>query len=219
MVSYSSYKEGDQGNNMKHLFDVKGYFYEYNDIPLRKYLNIRNKGDASDKPDLMVIMMNPGSSQPVNGNDNNQLETHAIPDPTQDQIMKVMMNCNFNYARILNLSDLREPDSNIFYSKIKELNSNNIPHSIFDDDRVQEFNDLFEYGIPVIFAWGVNKKLKNLAEQAIYRVGECSPIGILKDESTWAYYHPLPPNYNHQTRWVETITSQLQQDYISVSPL
>jgi hypothetical protein len=31
--------------------------------------------------------------------------------------MKVMLNCNLQYARVLNLSDLREAKSSIFYEK------------------------------------------------------------------------------------------------------
>jgi hypothetical protein len=40
--------------------------------------------------------------------ENNTKESLAIPDNTQSQIMKVMLNCNLQYARVLNLSDLRE---------------------------------------------------------------------------------------------------------------
>jgi hypothetical protein len=68
----------------------------------------------------MVIMMNPGSSKPHRWYENNTKESLAIPDNTQSQIMKVQ-NCNLQYARVLNLSDLREAKSSIFYDKIIEL--------------------------------------------------------------------------------------------------
>jgi len=34
--------------------------------------------------------MNPGSSKPKDGNENSQIAIAAIPDKTQDQIMRIM---------------------------------------------------------------------------------------------------------------------------------
>ncbi len=67
----------------------------------------------------MVVMMNPGSSYPLNGIDNNFLPSEAQPDITQKQIMRVMDAVGFDYARILNLSDLRTPDSGELYRFLK----------------------------------------------------------------------------------------------------
>lgn len=50
--------------------------------------------------------MNPELSNPKSGIKN--IETITLPDNTQKQIMNIMKNCNFEYARILNLSDLKE---------------------------------------------------------------------------------------------------------------
>jgi len=193
---------------MKTNFEINGLFYENKNLLCRKYLDIRRNGTITDKPDLMVVMMNPGSSRPEDGNEKNTIASKAVPDKTQDQIMKVMNNCNFNYARILNLSDLREAKSKVFYSKLEELKK--IPHSIFNDDRINDFERLFIKGIPVIFAWGVNKKLEALAIKAIERINEPRPFGLLKEGTTSAYYHPLPQNYHEQERWCEEISKMLK---------
>jgi hypothetical protein len=196
---------------MRDQFEITGFFYEINGFKFRKYLNIIKISSTRIKPDMMVVMMNPGSSRPVDGIDNNITESIAVPDNTQDQIMRVMLNCNFEFARILNLSDLREPKSNTFYSKIDELKENGIPHSIFDDKRENDFNDCFVSDIPIICAWGVNKKLMELAKSAINKTGKQKPIGIKKEGTKYAYYHPLPRINEKQKEWVKKIT-QLVND-------
>ncbi len=196
---------------MRENFKITGLFYTKNGYKFRKFLNILKNNSDKIKPDLMVIMMNPGSSKPLNGNENCNVETKAIPDRTQDQIMKVMENCKFDFARILNLSDLREPKSSIFYGKIEELKINKISHSVFDKKRNSDYEELFVRNIPVIFAWGVNEKLSELAITAIKQIGETQPIGLKKNGFEYAYYHPLPQNYLKQTEWVEKISKMIKK--------
>ena len=194
---------------MRTRFQVSGLFYQENGYKFRKFLNIVKYGSDKIKPDLMVVMMNPGSSKPKDGNENSKFETRAIPDNTQDQIMRVMENCDFEFARILNLSDLREPRSSVFYKKIEQLEKQKLSHSIFDVKRKADYEALFEKGIPVIYAWGVNKKLSELARMASKRIGEIHPIGLNKKGVNYAYYHPLPQNYTKQKEWAEMITEMI----------
>jgi hypothetical protein len=53
--------------------------------------------------------------RPLDGIDNNTMESEAIQENTQLQVMRVMLNCNLQYARVLNFSDLREAKSYILY--------------------------------------------------------------------------------------------------------
>ncbi len=190
---------------MNSEFEVNGLFYDNQGELCRKYLDIKRCNSNTDTPDLMVVMMNPGSSKPEDGIDMNTVVSKAIPDPTQKQIMKVMNGCNskYNYSRIINLSDLRESNSTEFYKKLENLQ--NIPHSIFSDERIDDFNTLFIKDVPVIFAWGVNKKLEPLAKIAIQCIGASNPYGILKKGTDWAYYHPLPRNLDDQRKWCNDI--------------
>ncbi len=196
---------------MKIQFNITGLYYEELGFKFRKYLDIKKVDTDIRTPDVMVIMMNPGSSRPVDGIDNNTKESLAIPDRTQDQIMKVMLNSNLQYARVLNLSDLREAKSNIFYNKIIEMEDRGVSHSIFDENRQDDFNQLWVNNVPVIFGWGVNDYLKPLALKAMKACNASNPYGILKANSTWKYFHPLPPIYSRQQEWVKTITKQLNK--------
>lgn len=92
---------------MKNQFIITGFFYENHGFKFRKYLDIKIVNSGCENPDLMVVMMNPGSSRPIDGIEDNTKESLAIPDNTQNQIMKVMLNCNLQHARVLNLSDLK----------------------------------------------------------------------------------------------------------------
>ncbi len=195
---------------MKENFIITGLFYQVDNHKFRKYLNIKRKNIDIETPDLMVIMMNPGSSEPIDKNDYSGSETVTKPDPTQNQIMLVMNECGFNYARVFNLSDLKEPKCKIFYKKIPEFIAHNIPHSIFDSRRNEEFDNLFIRQIPIILAWGVNKKLNELAKKALDKIGIENTFGIKKTKTEFAYYHPLPPNNKKQKEWVEKITSQIK---------
>jgi hypothetical protein len=119
-----------------------------------------------------------------------------------------MNSCDFNYARILNLSDLRESKSKVFYSKLNEIDDDQ--HSIFSDKRINDFDALFVKNIPVIFAWGVNKKLESLANKAVERINESNPIGLLKQGTRVSYYHPLPQNCYEQEKWFQEISKMLK---------
>lgn len=187
-------------------------FYENQGYRFRKHLDIKKKGSDIQEPDILVFMMNPGSSKPIDGIENNTIESEAIPDRTQDQIMKVMIACKLQYARVLNLTDIREPKSNKMFLKLTEMDQKGISHSIFDPRRRKEFDTLFVENVPIIFAWGVSKNLQELAEQAIKTINIDNPIGLNKKWHDWAYYHPLPQVYNKQVEWVEKITKSLKNN-------
>ena len=190
---------------MGNEFEIYGHFYEISDLKCRKYLDIKRVESDLEQPDIMVVMMNPGSSYPLDGIDNNRKPSIACPDRTQNQIMAVMGN-NFNFARVLNLSDFRQPNSKEFYKFLKSDLGKSIPHSIFHPSRDKDFSNLFYPGVPVIYGWGVDPNLQGLAREAINRISEKNPIGIRKGETEWAYYHPLPRIRDKQIEWVTKVS-------------
>ena len=194
---------------MKNDFKLVGFFYKIGEYKCRKYLDIKLKSSKITNPDLMVIMMNPGSSYPLDELDDNSVPSIAEPDKTQEQIIKVMKNSSLEYARILNLSDLRTPNSKELYNFLKSKNSKSIPHTIFGENRAEDFNSLFIKGVPLIYGWGVNSALKELAKLAIKKTNHPSPIGLKKDNEEYSYYHPLPRVYSEQVEWVEKISQML----------
>lgn len=194
---------------MANKFEISGHFYELSGLKCRKYLNIKRVGSNLSQPDIMVVMMNPGSSYPLDGIDNNDAPSEAHPDRTQHQIMAVLNKTSFNFARVLNLSDVRQSSSKEFYKFINSSNANSIPHSIFHQARHEEFSNLFRQDVPVIYGWGVDPKLEVLARKAINRISEENPIGIGKNGIEWAYYHPLPRTHTKKVEWVSTVSSLL----------
>lgn len=194
---------------MSNIFEFKGLFYESNGYKLRKHLDIRRVGVEINEPDLIVVMMNPGSSYPLDGIDNNFMPSEAEPDNTQQQIIRVMNAVAFNYARILNLSDLRTSDSRELYRFLRSEESRTVEHSIFSPSRHADLAQLFVNGITVIFGWGVNQVLTPLAKQAIEALCISNPIGILKPNTKYSYYHPLPRVYAKQIEWVQHVTRQI----------
>lgn len=79
---------------MKNQFKITGLYYEIQGYKFRKYLDIKKVKSIRKTLDLTVIMMSPGSSRPIDGVDNNTIESEAVPDNTQSRIMEVMINCN-----------------------------------------------------------------------------------------------------------------------------
>ena len=63
-------------------------------------------------------------------------------------------------------------------------------------------------GFPVTYGCGFNNYLKPLALKAMKACNSSNPYGILKPNTNWAYYHPLPPIYNKQQEWVEKMSLQ-----------
>jgi len=196
--------------DLKNNFDVTALFYEIEGYKCRKYLDIKNIKSNLSQPDLMVVMMNPGSSYPIDKIDNNTVVTKTRPDNTQHQIMKVMNNCKLHYARVLNLSDIRTADSNQLYKLINSKKLNKINHSIFGKNRKYDFTTLYIKNCPTIYGWGVSPNLTKLAKLAIDSINHKNPVGLKKQDSESAYYHPLPRIHNKQLQWVEEITKQLK---------
>jgi hypothetical protein len=193
-------------------YEITGFYYQIGEYNFRKYLDIKFKCCKADSPDLMVIMMNPGSSAPLDSNDDGRVEINAKPDPTQTQIIRVMESLNFNYARILNLSDLRQPNSNVFYGQISSMNEDCINHSIFHESRLCDFKKLYIKGVPVLYAWGTNKKLNHLAKCALKATKLERSFGWRKPKFDFAYYHPLPRGYIKQIKWYESIIIEFNNE-------
>lgn len=202
-------------------YKISGHFYERtiggNTETLRSVLNIKLSNGNLDGPDLIVIMMNPGSSTPSSStelwDDWNLYEpkrmVEAKPDPTQKQIMAVMENCAFQYARILNISDIRTPKSNVFYEKLVQCKSD-FSHSLFSPERKEELaRELGDVSIPILAAWGLSYNLLPLSSLAHNSIQHRKVFG-LKDPTMPLFRHPYPPRRDWQKQWVEAITEQFK---------
>lgn len=203
-------------------YSCYGHFYELEragkKIPCRSSLLItREPMNAIHNVDLLVVMMNPGSSAPIEGKDlSEQLllskeHVPTKPDNTQSQIMKVMESQGYLTALVINLSDVREPKSSIFSRKLKQLSFASIgeKHSIFSDARNSELSNVLNAcaDTPVIFASGVNYKLRFLTQKALSKFDDDRVVGIKNNKEL--FYHPLPRAGKKQEQWVNKINSCL----------
>lgn len=205
----------------KEDFEVNAYFYNVDKLKFRRYLEIRRKGNDQIENDLSVIMMNPGSSKPKDVDEkisNDFLDKFVIahPDPTQYQIMEVMDNCNLNFAKIINLSDVRNGNSNSFYKMLNnDLKESN--HSIFDQRNNQFLVEYINPKSKFILGWGVNKQLNNLSSLALNEIRnsfgkDLKLFGLKHLNNINGYYHPLQRTKEKQIEWVKKISEQIN-DY------
>lgn len=197
---------------LKTVFDVFGHFYDLEIsgtvFKCRSLLDIKRK-DLNDDiiiPDIAVIMMNPGSSKPLDQNyipKTYSLQSYgrikkkeiipARPDNAQYQIMRLMLFNNWNFVRVLNLSDLRNGNSGDFqidFLNAGKLNKSN-PHCITHKVRKKELlNSIRSESNKIIAAWGSIDVLKESAESILKQKPEI--IGIINGSlPNFRYASPL----------------------------
>jgi hypothetical protein len=189
-------------------YDYEGIFYINKDgVRCRSILDIKHQTRAGLGPDLMVVMMNPGGSYPVMVADENAKKfVRTEPDNTQRQIVRLMESRGYTYARVLNLSDIREKHSQELYRKLKDIN---FKHSIFDPSRRECLEKYFIHNVPIVVAWGVKPMLKQLIALAVnflpkHLIGRCKKGNY--------YYHPLPLRPQKDItpeKWLEIVSAHL----------
>jgi hypothetical protein len=158
----------------------------------------------------MVVMMNPGGSRPEkDGEDNARDFVKTKEDLTQHQILAVMRACEYKYARVLNLSDIREVESPQFYNRLKD---GDFWHSIFSPTRKDDLKNRFidTDNVPVLVAWGVDPKLSPLINLAMQFLRKENIFGIPKKEESYQYYHPLVRKPFTKKEWVTKIVKMLK---------
>ncbi len=200
-------------DHLKTKFNVFGHFYNIrigNKIfHCRSSLEIVLKSQkkwSNGPADAVVVMMNPGSSVPLDKSYKPKLfssgevcspnwKKESIPtrpDNAQYQLMRLMLLNNWKYVQVLNLSDLRNGNSGKFSIEFEEasrLDASN-PHCITHKNRRAELVKSLKTKLngPVIAAWGSVKVLKESAQKLI----ELQPdvIGLKLDDPWYRYASP-----------------------------
>lgn len=175
----------------------KAYFYKskYSKQTSRKVLHLKKKGCKSKKPDLTIIMLNPGSADNEIKKLNRLDKTN--PDSTLHKIMREMQKSeNLNWIRVLNLFDVRNPKSIHFFKFLNEEKKTNDKYlqeySIFSNERKAELKEYFQEGDKVYLAWGTNKeKEKHLNLENILNILTKELKVIIINEELNKSYHPL----------------------------
>lgn len=225
--------------DLKQKYNVFASFYDVRlqniDIQCRNDLHIFDINSDIDTsnfkeasiPQLLMIMMNPGKSNPLNLNytpdcyyesdyhlirETGYVET--VPDKTQFQVMRIMYNMGYSHARVINISDLRNPISGEFKVELEGIHPLSAIHSLFSEQRRKELDSILSCldEQSVIFkAWGIDIVNKSSIFKEL--VGKCLvslPDSInnlgLQGKSIYHYNHPLPsPSWidKFQKKWLE----------------
>lgn len=225
-----------KADQLKKRYQVFGCFYDLEldgkmTVPCRNVLEIydRHAHSADERltvaPDALVIMMNPGRSVPLDRSFippkvktrnlnlifSRETLVEAKPDHAQYQIMRLMYLKQWTCVRILNLSDLREPDSRKFAKKLGNPQlAKHMVHSLFSPKRTNErrFALQRKEGAPIIAAWGKAPFLVPLAEQCLSAL-ESEVIGIPCESDPRLFNHPCPSLQTHRVRWLMAMMEKL----------
>ena len=208
---------------LKTKYVCYGHFYNLkidNSIyKCRSVLEIINKKHTkldfqNKKSDIVVIMMNPGSSKPLSDIELKTYDKNTInfsknyvltrPDNTQYQIMRVMEDKKVGHARVINISELIETKSVNLVKLVNSLENKDV-HSIFSSLRTTELKHYFSLNKSkcIIAGWGRNKDLINLYNLCLAKIPNNHKIIGKKHD---AYYsHPSPMNQKHKIEWLNYI--------------
>lgn len=199
----------DQGIQVDYSYTGQALFYEKDAILYRKYLDICRTGQSGGMPGVVIVMLNPGASLPRDASQVHGGLLSANLDSTLKQVASLLDQASMASARVINLSDIRSPDRDEFFSIAKIADSSNIPHSIFDERRRAELLSLVPEGVPIIYAWGVDSRACSLARSAMRSLSGATPLGWRRPGSDWQYYHPLPRHADNRVKWVAEVASQI----------
>lgn len=212
-------------------FEVTGRFYviqgQADSYECRDVLEIHIRGaPIRSACDAVFVMMNPGGSSPLVDAGSLPFTQAAFvaaqPDRTQYQLMRIMGTQGWARVRVLNLSDLREKSSSVFYERFKRFESleANDSHSIFSACRREHLLIALsrKAGAPVFLAWGVNPKLKDLSQKALQALSGVDVLGLPHQNGNWAYRHPLPRNNTALNQWSRDTYELLQAAHSSTVP-
>jgi len=168
---------------------------------------------------LLVIMLNPGNSRPVDKTykpvqlKNIAMDTSidliaATPDNTQYQIMRVMKELGYTLAAIINILDVRETDSR----KLAKMSVNfeKEETSIFHKNRKKELKDNLCFKQDVIVAWSckIGKEATDLLLDRIKINNNRIFSKINKEGLVW---HANPRNKKLQCEWLNEIITDIKK--------
>ncbi len=172
-------------------------------------------------PDAVVIMMNPGSSRPIEEGDTDRLLTMPLPDGfqkplvltqpdnTQYQLMRIMVSKGWKHIRILNISDIRDPKSPSFIARTQSLDKidGGGVHSLFSKVRKREREQALKRkdGAPFILGWGQDSGLIPLAKQCLDCIDGERIVTIPSETNPILTAHPSPMMQAKKEEWLDAI--------------
>lgn len=215
---------------------IYGHFYQFDDtrkpyagrstleIVRTPTLGVDNVLSAI--PDILVIMMNPGSSEPRDPDfspqtvadaaciHQNALLVDTIPDDTQCSILQLMERKSLNHVRVLNLSDVRERTSANLLKQLTKEKKENLGicgHSIFSEERNHERQLRLQARLRLaVLAWGQDPRLRCLAQGCVNALPRCyERLGQRTHHCDHhLYVHPWQRDARARAKWIDVIVEQ-----------
>lgn len=222
---------------LKKRFSCYGHFYGWRlgaeEHSCRSVLEIVDERVDTAEPnrlwerraDAVVVMMNPGSSRPLNRGWESEVRSYpevnlqekvlvlTQPDNTQYQVMRVAVACGWSHVRVLNLSDLRDPKSGSFLERVNALgdDSRGGLHSLFSAERSRECAVGLRRRLePILVGWGQDMRLIQLAEQCVNRLDGAPIVGVESSIHPILNAHPSPILQRMKLAWLEQMIEQLE---------
>ncbi|MDF7800549.1 hypothetical protein P4C99_13820 [Pontiellaceae bacterium B1224] len=224
---------------LKQRFTCYGHFYELalmngETAQCRSVLEIVDQSIPQDNPtaiaemipDVVVIMMNPGSSHPKDkghvddvieypgsGNPMGKSLVLTQPDNTQYQIMRVAVSKGWKHIRVLNLSDLRDPKSGSFLQRangFSEIMGGHV-HSMFCGERAEECRRSLvrKTPTPILLGWGQDMGLLPLVERCLQWIQGEPTATVPSAVHPLLNAHPSPMMQKKKLEWLDTIIQNL----------
>ena len=178
------------------------------------------------EPDVVVIMMNPGSSRPKDiyhidheieypQKDESMRKELVLtqPDNTQYQVMRIAVSKGWSHIRVLNLSDLRDPKSGSFIQKSGDLAGimGGHSHSIFCAERTAECTSAMKRktATPILLGWGQDPGLIDLVEQCLKRIDGEPTCTVASEVHPLLNAHPSPMLQSKKLQWLDNMLKEL----------
>ncbi len=216
---YQSAKE------LETIFSTEAVFYRLwaNNVNhlCRSVAYIRRKESETFGTDALFVLLNPGKSLPIDGEDAIPLLTAdvdllpilpATPDNTMLQLMRLMERMEWNHVQIINLTDLRTGKFSEYLESQKLMKAQeDSRHSIFSIDRYPELLDIVEGVDNIIAGWGTKPEIIGPAEEAytiLSELGDVRGVPYLKHP---LFYHPFPWLQTKCIKWLDDMEEQLKK--------
>lgn len=208
-------------------FQFKGHYYKNNDSKFRNILEIYEEDTPINTPfELIVVMINPGGSQPITNAESNWGSFPSIhhgvdckPDETQGQIVKLMNMKGWKKGLVLNLFDKCDVNSRVIIDRYTQSESRKtyLTESIFHESRRNELESILKLtdkNAPIILAWGSAKELINIKKSIYNKVIEPTKRSILGWKTKdFQFYHPWPREGDEiRNNWPSVIFEQLKNN-------
>lgn len=186
----------------------------------RSLATIRRINTQTSNANALFVLLNPGKSMPMTGKEpipvftggvDPQPLVSAVPDNTMYQLMRLMERMNWDYVKIINLTDMKtEKFEEHLESQRFMKQHGDSRHSVFSIDRRNELVDYAGNSESIIAGWGTKSAIIPAAEEAFSSLSELGNVKGLSYKSLPLFYHPFPWLQHKCVKWLDDMEEQLK---------